>query len=136
MGAEKILVIATVAADESVLRAQLRAAIPEGAEVRVVAPATKVSTLDWLTNAEDDARGEAVAAAERTADALEGEAVTVDRTSHNTDAAQNIADALRLFGPDEIVVVAGGEGDQTWLEEETVREAIAAPGVPVRRVEL
>ena len=133
MPGKKILVVATEAPDERV-RERLRAEIPEGAEVRVVAPATEVSTLDWLTNAEDDARAEASRAGEQTAEALEGEAsVEVDRTSQNTDAAENVRDALRQFPADEIVVVS--DGDDGWLEEEAVREALAAPGIPVRRIE-
>ena len=67
--AEKILVVTTTVPDKR-LRERLRDQVPEGAEVRVVSPATKVSPLDWLTNAEDDARAEATQAAERTAEAL------------------------------------------------------------------
>jgi ABC-type sugar transport system substrate-binding protein len=133
MAGKRILVIATEPPDERV-RKRLREEIPEGAEVRIVAPATEVSTLDWLANAEDDARAEASRAAEQTAEALEGEArVEVDRTSQNTDAAENVRDALRQFPADEIVVVS--DGDDGWLEEEAVREALAAPGIPVRRLE-
>lgn len=133
MAGSKVLVVTTARADE----ARLRREIPEGAEVRVVAPAAKISPLDWLTNDEDDARAEAAQAAEGAAEALDGEsAVEVDRTSQNTDAAQDIRDALREFPADEIVVVTSPDAEQTWLEEDTVREALAAPGVPVRRVEL
>jgi hypothetical protein len=32
-------------------------------------------------------------------------------------------------------VVTSAAGDDAWLEEEAVREALAAPGVPVRRVD-
>ena len=133
MAGRRVLVVATVSPDE----ARLRQEIPEGAEVRVVAPATKISPLDWLTNDEDDARGEAAQAAEDTAAALGDErTVEVDRTSQNTDAAQDIRDALREFPADEIVVVTSPGAEQSWLEEDAVREALAAPGVPVRRVEL
>jgi ABC-type sugar transport system substrate-binding protein len=132
VAAKKVLLVTTVVSDEE----RLREEIPEGAEVRVVSPATKVSPLDWLTNAEDDARAEAAEAAERTAQALEGKAsVAVDRTSQNTDAAENVRDALRQFPADEIVVVTSPAADDSWLEEDAVREALRAPGVPVRRVE-
>jgi hypothetical protein len=135
MAAKRILVVATEPPDERV-RARLREKIPEGAEVRIVAPATEVSALDWLTNAEDDARAEASRAAEQTAKALEDEAgVEVDRTGQNTDAAENVRDALRQFPADEIVVVSDADGDDNWLEQEAVREALAAPGVPVRRLD-
>jgi sugar-specific transcriptional regulator TrmB len=137
MADERILVVTTVSADQERLRERLEREIPEGAEVRIVAPATKVSALDWLTNAEDDARAGAEEAAERTAEALDDTvSVAVDRTSHNTDAAQDIQDALRQFRAEEIVVVTSPDDDRTWLEDEAVREALAAPGIPVRRIEL
>ena len=133
MTGPRILVVATTPPDE----ARLREEIPESAEVRVVAPATKISPLDWLTNDEDDARAQAAQAAEGAAAALEDEStVEVDRTSQNTDAAQDIRDALREFPADEIVVVTSPDAEQSWLEEDAVREALEAPGVPVRRVEL
>ena len=133
MAGHRVLIVATTPPDE----ARLREEIPEGAEVRVVAPAAKISALDWLTNDEDDARAEAARAAEGAAAALEDDAtVEVDRTSQNTDAAQDIRDALREFPADEIVVVTRPDAEQSWLEEDAVREALAAPGVPVRRVEL
>jgi ABC-type sugar transport system substrate-binding protein len=136
MAGERILVVTTDVPDEARLGQRLRDEIPPGAELRVVSPATKVSPLDWLTGDEDDARAEAAEAAERAAAALEGKAdVEVDRTAHSTDAAENVRDALRQFQPDEIVVVTEAGGDDTWLEEDAVREALAAPGVPVRRVQ-
>ena len=129
----KLLVVATVPADER----QLREVTADADEIRVVAPAADVSFLEWLTNAEDDARREAAEAAERVASAAEGEArVEVDRTSENTDAAQAIRDALREFPADEIVVVTRPGEDATWLEDETLRAALDAPGIPVRHLEL
>jgi hypothetical protein len=135
MAGERILVVTTGPPDAR-LRERLRDEIPEGAEVRVVSPATKVSALDWLTGDEDDARADAAEIAEQTAEALEGKAeVQVDPTAQSTDAAENVRDALRQFRPDAIVVVTGRNGDDTWLEEDAVREALAAPGVRVRRIE-
>ena len=136
MAGKRILVVTTADGDDDRLRERLRAEIPDDADVRIVAPATKVSPLDWLTNAEDDARGEAAEAAERAADAASHASVEVDRTSQNTDAAENVRDALRQFAPDEIVIVTNRGDEQSWLEEETVSEALDTPGVPVRRVEL
>lgn len=131
--AKKILVVTTVVPEE----AQLRDAISDAAEIRVVAPATDVSWLEWLTNAEDDARREAREAAERAASAVEGEAsVEIDRTSQDTDAAQAIRDALRNFPADEIVMLTRPGEDTTWLEDEAVRAALDAHGIPVRHLEL
>ncbi|HEX7256348.1 MAG TPA: hypothetical protein VF236_10515 [Gaiellaceae bacterium] len=133
MAGKKVLVVATVAADES----QLREALADADEIRVAAPAADVSFLEWLTNDEDEARREAEEAAARVVSAAEGEAsVMVDRTSQDTDAAQAIRDALRDFPADEIVVVTRPGDDTTWLEDETVRAALDAHGIPVRHLEL
>jgi hypothetical protein len=135
MAAKRILVVATAPPDGQ-LRKRLRDEIPEGADVRVVSPATDVSPLDWLAGDEDDARAEAAETATRTADALAaGAKVEVDPTSLSTDAAANVRDAIRLFQPEEIVVLAGGGEDDSWLEQDAAREALDAPGVPVRRLQ-
>lgn len=133
MAGKKVLVVTTLVADESELRDELA----DADEIRVVAPAAKVSWLGWLTNAEDDARGEAEQAAAQVAEALSGETqVEVDPTSQNTDAAEDITDALRNFPADEIVVLTRPGDDTSWLEDETVRAAVDAHGIPVRHLEL
>lgn len=133
MAGKKVLVVTTVAADESELRDELT----DADEIRIVAPAAKVSWLGWLTNAEDDARREAEQAAAQVAEAVGGEArVEVDPTSQNTDAAQDVADALRTFPADEIVVLTRPGDDTSWLEDEAVRAAVDAHGIPVRHLEL
>jgi hypothetical protein len=132
--AEKnVLVVTTAVADESELRDELAGAD----RVRVVAPAAKISKLDWLTGAEDDARAEADRAAQTAAEAVLGQAaVEVDPTSQNTDAAQDVEDALRTFDADEIVVVTRAGEDKTWLEDEALQRAVNESGVPVRHIEL
>jgi hypothetical protein len=69
----------------------------------VVAPASGISRLDWLTNAEDDAR---VDAAER-ADELAEAAPTEDVESRvgDSDPVKAIEDALRTFPADELIVI-------------------------------
>jgi hypothetical protein len=130
---KKILVVTTTVADEE----RLRDALAEADEVRVVAPAAKVSRLAWLTGAEDDARAEADRAAQSVAEVAIGQAsVEVDPTSQNTDAAQDVDDALRTFHPDEVVVVTRRGEESTWLEDEALRKAVEESGVPVRHVEL
>jgi hypothetical protein len=126
-------VVTTTVADEDELRDELA-----GAEViRIVAPAAKVSRLAWLTGAEDDARAEADRAAQSAAEAALGQAsVEVDPTSQNTDAAQDVDDALRTFDPEEIVVVTRHGEESTWLEDEALRKAVEGSGVPVRHLEL
>lgn len=132
MPGKRALVVTTVAADELEVRHQLA----DADEIRVVAPAAHVSWLGWLTSADDDARREAAEAAERVASAVEGEAEVEIDPSHDTDAAQAIADALRTFPADEIVVLTRPHEDTTWLEDETVRAALDEHGIPVRHLEL
>jgi hypothetical protein len=128
-----VLVVTTTVADEGELRDELAGAD----DVRIVAPAAKVSRLAWLTGAEDDARAEADRAAQSAAEAALGEAdVVVDPTSQNTDAAQDVDDALRTFHPDEVVVVTRSGEESTWLEDEALRKAVEDAGVPVRHLEL
>jgi hypothetical protein len=133
MAGKRVLVVTTVQAEES----SLREAISDADEIRVVAPAADVSFLQWLTNDEDDARREADEAAEQVASAAGADTkVEIDRTSSSTDAAQGIRDALRDFRADEIVVLTRPGDDSTWLEDETVRAALDAHGIPVRHREL
>lgn len=128
-----MLVVTTTPVDPS----ELRDALADADEVRVVAPAARVSRLAWLTGAEDDARAEADLAAQTAAEAALGQAsVEVDPTSQNTDAAQDVDDALRTFEPDEVVVVTRGDEESTWLEDEALRKAVEDSGVPVRHLEL
>jgi nucleotide-binding universal stress UspA family protein len=130
---KKVLLVTTVQTDD----ARLLEAIGDAREVRIVAPATMVSKLAWLANDEDDARREAAQAANRTADALAGTAnVTIDRTSHEADPAEAIADTLRNFDADDIVVVTSPDDQATWLEDETVRAAMDSSGLPVRHIQL
>ncbi len=128
-----MLVVTTTVADEAEFGDELAGA----GEIRIVAPAAKVSRLAWLTGAEDDARAEADRAAQSAAEAALGEAeVVVDPTSQNTDAAQDVDDALRTFHPDEVVVVTRSGEESTWLEDEALRKAVEDSGVPVRHLEL
>ena len=125
MAGKRVLVVATEPPDEAALREQ----VGDADEIRVVTPAAKVSRLTWLTGAEDDARAEAAETAEQIAEAIGGE---VDRTSQNTDAAQDVEDAVRTFRPDEIVVHTGS--DESMFEDDAVRKALDESGVPVRRI--
>ena len=135
--AGKILVVTTVPADGHALADRLRTAAGDADDIRVLAPAAKVGVLAWLANDEDAARAEAHEAADRAAAALPGEAtVTIDRTSHATDPADSIDDALRNFDADEIVVVTSPDEESPWLEDETVRAAVERTGLPVRHIEI
>ena len=98
------------------------------AEVHVVAPASGLSRLDWLTNAEDDARADAAKRAAEVADALPAE--QVDAQFGDTDPVQAIEDAVQLYHPDQIVIVTTAAEDVSWLEtglSETARSRFDVP---------
>jgi hypothetical protein len=61
----RLLVVATASVPAADLRASVRAHAGEDAETLVVAPASDISRLDWLTNADDDARTDAARAGRR-----------------------------------------------------------------------
>jgi len=129
MPGKRLLVLATVPVSDEVLREAVGEA--PGAEIRVVAPASDISRLDWLTNAEDDARREAADVASRSANEVGADAEVGD-----TDPVQAIEDALREFPADEIVV-ATPQGEQAqWLEEDAGKRARERLGVPIREVAL
>jgi hypothetical protein len=136
-GVTNVLLVTTVApADEGQSEELRRAVGAGGANVLVVAPASDVSALDWLTNDEDAARGKARRAGDDAAAAVDADRVAIDHTSHDTDAAQAVVDALRNFDADEIVVVTRPGESSNWLEDQTLHAALGSSGVPVRHVEL
>ena len=61
----RLLVVITTEVADGVLRDFVRSRGGDDAEMLVVAPASDISRLDWLTNAEDDARTEAASLAGR-----------------------------------------------------------------------
>jgi hypothetical protein len=61
--------VATASVPAAVLRRSVRAHADEDAEMLVVAPASGISRLDWLTNADDDARTDAAERADELAEA-------------------------------------------------------------------
>ena len=106
-------------------------------EIKVVAPAVKQSRLQWLTNAEDDARAEAERTAEQVAQATADEAEHVEAEAGDSDPLLAVEDALRTFPADEIVVVLRAGEDASWLEEgaaDTIAERF--PELPVKTIEV
>lgn len=129
--ARRVLVVATsnVNPDEA---SSAVAGRVENAEVRVVAPASGLSRLDWLANAEDDEREDAAARAEQVADAIPTE--RVDAKVGDTDPVQAIDDAVRTFDPDEVLLVTKPDDDVSWLESGTDRSARRKFDVPITHI--
>jgi hypothetical protein len=125
------LVVTTTPVDESVLRDRLREHAGPDAEVRVVAPASDVSPLEWLATDEDKARGEAAEVARSAERVAEDEAAHAEAEVGDTDPVQAIEDALRQFPAEEVLVVTPPGDEANWLEQDAAAEASERFGVPV-----
>jgi hypothetical protein len=97
--------------------------------VLVVTPALNTKLRHWVSD-EDGARA---AARARLADSLAGlSAAGIDARGEvgDADPVQSIADALRTFGADEVIISTHPEGRSNWLERgvvDTARERFAVP---------
>jgi hypothetical protein len=109
-------------------------ALPEfsGANVRVIAPLTQLSRLEWLTNDEQAEREAAARRADRLAEQVAPEAER--EVSGSDDVALAIEDALRTFDADEIVLVTSPDADESWLEQDAESKAAVAFDRPVTRI--
>jgi hypothetical protein len=128
----RLLVVITTEVADRVLRDLVRSRAGDDAQMLVVAPASEISRLDWLTNAEDDARAEAASLAAKTAEATPAE--HVEARVGDSDPVKAIDDALRTFAADEILVVAHPDDQAGWLEEGTGAAARVRFGIPITRV--
>jgi Universal stress protein family len=128
----RILVVTTAPVDGESLRDRVLEHAGNGqAELKVVATASDLSPLDWLANAEDDARSEAEARAEEVGRAVAPDADRTEAEVGDTDPVQAIEDALRTFPADELVLVTRRDDDAGWLEEGAADEALARFNLPV-----
>lgn len=101
----------------------LRAALGDDVdELRVVVPVVRQSHLQWLTNADDDARERADEVASLIGKALPSQGT--EASAGDSDPLRAVEDALREFAADEVVVVTRPDEEATWLEEGS-SEAIA-----------
>ncbi len=131
MSTRRLLVATTVHAEPEALRQYVRQHVGgDWAEVKIVAPAAKLSPLQWLASDEDAARSDAAATADESARAVGGEA-TVETEVGDPDPVQAIEDALRTFRADEILVVTPPGGEANWLEQDAGAEARERFGVPI-----
>lgn len=131
----RLLVVTTVPLEGDLLRRRVREHTgSEDAEVRVVAPASDVSPLQWLANDEDEARAEAAEVAERSARAVASEADVAEAEVGDVDPVQAIEDALRKFPAEEIIVVTRPGSAAGWLEQGAGAEALERFNVPVTRL--
>jgi len=125
----RLLVVATASVPAAALRRSVRAHAGEDAELLVVAPASDISRLDWLTNAEDDARTDAAERGDELAEAAPTD--DVESRVGDSDPLKAIEDALRTFAADELIVVTLREEDAAWLEKGSAETALDRFSLPV-----
>lgn len=128
-GRRNVLVITSVERPVAALREALGGDVDE---LRVVVPAVKQSRLQWLTNADDDAREEAEDLAASIDDATPED---VQAEAGDPDPLQAAEDALAEFEADELVVVTRPDEEATWLEEGRAADIERRfPGLQVTRL--
>ena len=118
---QRILVVPTAPIPDSLIRSHLDQLVGDDLELEIVAPASDIGRLDWLTNAEDDARARAADRAERVAHELPTD--PIDTQVGDTDPLQAIEDALKTFPADEVVIVTRPDDKATWLERDAAPNA-------------
>lgn len=125
----RLLVVATASIPAGALRASLVAHAGRDAETLVIAPASGISRLDWLTNAEDDARSDAAERADKLVEATPSG--DVESRVGDSDPVKAIEDALRTFPADELIVVTLPDEDASWLEKGSAGTALSRFSLPV-----
>ena len=130
----RILVIA----NETVGGRPLREAIKERAdryreEVLVVSPALNSPLRHWLSD-EDEARAAAQQRLDESLARLREAGIEAHGEVGDADPLQAIEDALRTFGPDEIIISTHPEGRSNWLERGVVTGARERFAVPITHV--
>ena len=128
----RLLVVVTTEVADANVNEFVRRSAGEDAEVRVIAPASGISRLDWLTNAEDDARADAGSLADRTAEAAP--TTDVQAEVDDSDPVKAIEDALREFPADEVLVISHLDDDASWLEAGSGKTAQTRFTLPIRLV--
>ena len=133
-GERRILVIA----NETVGGHTLRSAILERSldvreEVLVVTPALNSPIRHWVSD-DDGARAAAQERLEKSLAQLAAAGVEARGEVGDGDPLQAIADALRTFGADEIIISTHPEGRSNWLERGIVEHARERFAVPITHV--
>ena len=135
MSPRRILVIANETAESLVLRDAIQANLVRGrsAEVVVVAPMLNSRLRHWLSD-EKAARAAAEWRLDRCIVSLAAVGIEGVGCLGDADPLQAIADALRRFRPDVIVVSTHPEHRSNWLSRGIVGRAERRFGLPVVHV--
>jgi hypothetical protein len=133
-GERRILVIANETVGGGPLQRCIRQKT-EGARahVLVVSPALNSPLRHWVSD-EDSARAAAQERIDRSLAQLADAGIDGRGEIGDADPLQAIEDALRTFGPDEVIISTHPEGRSHWLERGVVEAARARFAVPITHV--
>ena len=101
--------------------------------VRVVSPALNSPLRHWASD-EDAARAQAQERLEASIAKLAQAGVHAEGEVGDSEPLQAIEDAVRTFGPDEIIISTHPEGRSNWLEKGVVTGARERFAVPITHV--
>jgi hypothetical protein len=130
----RVLVVANETLDGDTLHGMIKAK-SEGyrANVLVVTP-LQPSPLQHLASADDDARDAAKERLDASLAKLRDAGISAHGHIGDSDPVQAIEDALRTFGPAEVIISTHPEGRSHWLERGVVENARDRFAVPVTHV--
>jgi hypothetical protein len=133
-GERRILVIANeTVGGETLRRMILEKSASVREEVLVVTPALNSPLRHWVSD-EDQARADAQERLDASLARLAEAGVQARGEVGDSDPLQAIEDALRTFGPDEIILSTHPEGRSHWLERGVVEKARERCAVPITHV--
>jgi GABA permease len=133
-GEKRLLVIANETVGGSGLLDELKLhARGRRTDVLVVTPALNSPLRHWVSD-EDGAREAAAERLEASLEAMRAAGMNARGEVGDSDPVQAIEDAVRTFGPDEIVISTHPEGRSNWLERGVVVSAKERFDVPVTHV--
>ena len=118
----RILVVANETVGGPELLAEVRGRAAGSARVLVVCPALNTPVRHWVSD-EDDARAAAQERLDASLASMRAAGVEADGEIGDGDPIQAIADAIRTFRPDELILSTHPEGRSHWLERGVVEKA-------------
>ena len=130
----RILVVANETVGGEALREQIeRRGEGQRSRVLVVSPALNSPLRHWASD-EDPARAEARKRLDASLERLRQSGIEADGKVGDAEPLQAIEDAVRTFGPDEIIISTHPEGRSHWLERGVVSGARERFAVPITHV--
>jgi hypothetical protein len=132
-GVHRVLVVANETVGGEALLSTVERVAQPGSELLVVAPAMPSQIRHWTSDV-DGARGDAERRLQASVSRLEATGLVVRGEIGDDDPLVAIADALRTFGADEIVISTHPEGRSHWLEQDLIGKAQARFALPITHV--